>query len=90
MKSAYELAMERLEKERGPSRKLSDDQKASIAEIDKRFAARSAEAKLRADSEIAGAGTPEAAAERRAALAAELRSLEEKREQEKESVWQQA
>ena len=34
MKSAYELAMERLEKESGPSKKLTDEQKASIADIE--------------------------------------------------------
>ena len=45
MKSAYELAMERLEKS-APSVTLSDAQKAEIAEIDSTFKARIAEKEL--------------------------------------------
>ena len=39
MKSAYELAMERLEKEKGPAKKLNDDQRAEIAEIENKYEA---------------------------------------------------
>ena len=42
MKSAYELAMERLEKAE-PQVKLSEEQKAEIANIDNRFKAKIAE-----------------------------------------------
>jgi len=42
MKSAFELAMERLD-EQDPQAKLSDDQKQRIAEIDDKFKARIAE-----------------------------------------------
>lgn len=42
MKSAYELAMERLEKQ-APSRKLSDAQKTELAEIDAQYQAKIAE-----------------------------------------------
>ena len=45
MKSAYELAMERLEK-RAPTIALTDAQKAEIAEIDSTFKARIAEKEL--------------------------------------------
>ncbi len=45
MKSAYELAMERLEKG-APTITLSDAQKAEIAEIDSTFKARIAEKEL--------------------------------------------
>ena len=45
MKSAYELAMERLEKG-APTVTLSDAQKAEIAEIDSTFKARIAEKQL--------------------------------------------
>lgn len=45
MKSAYELAMERLEKQ-SPTAILSDAQKAEIAEIDSTFRARLAEREL--------------------------------------------
>ena len=44
MKSAYELAMERLQKS-APQVKLSDEQRAQIAEIDNKF-----EAKIAASS----------------------------------------
>ena len=62
MKSAYELAMERLEK-KAPSTKLTDKQKADIAEIDSKlgnFAGRITrdnwvdQAKLLASGDIAG------------------------------------
>ena len=42
MKSAYELAMERLE-ESSPQAKISDEQKAEIAAIDEKFRAKIAE-----------------------------------------------
>ncbi|MBA3830407.1 MAG: hypothetical protein H0X34_00645 [Chthoniobacterales bacterium] len=45
MKSAYELAMERLEK-KAPTVSLTDAQKAAIAEIDSTFKARIAEKEL--------------------------------------------
>ena len=43
MKSALELAMERLEKEGGAIRPLSDEQKARIAEVEKELKAKIAE-----------------------------------------------
>ena len=42
MKSAYELAMERLEKH-SPVAKVSDEQRAALAEIDQTFKAKIAE-----------------------------------------------
>ena len=42
MKSAYELAMERLE-ESSPQAKITDEQKAEIASIDEKFRAKIAE-----------------------------------------------
>ena len=51
MKSAYELAMERLEKQ-SPSAKLTDKQRAEIAEIDKVFRAKIAEKELFLKDEI--------------------------------------
>ena len=45
MKSAYELAMERLQKQ-SPDRKLTDQQKAEIAEIDQTAKAKVAEQEL--------------------------------------------
>ncbi len=54
MKSAYELAMERLEKA-APSQKLTDAQKAEIAEIETVATARTAEKELFLGEQIAKA-----------------------------------
>ena len=54
MKSAYELAMERLEKS-APSVALTDEQKAQLAEIDSQFKAKLAERELFLKGEIAKA-----------------------------------
>jgi hypothetical protein len=51
MKSAYELAMERLEKN-APSQKLTDDQKARIAEINSLYGAKIAEKETFLQGEI--------------------------------------
>ena len=51
MKSAFELAMSRLEKE-SATRKLTDDQKSRLAEIDAEINAKIAERKLFLDEEI--------------------------------------
>ena len=50
MKSAYELAMERL----GGSRSYTNGQKQQMAEIDRKFEARLAEARLRAEDHFLG------------------------------------
>ena len=54
MKSAYELAMERLEKA-APTQKLTDAQKAEIAEIENLATARTAEKELFLGEQIAKA-----------------------------------
>jgi hypothetical protein len=54
MKSAYELAMERLNKD-SPSIKLSADQKKEIAELESKAAAKIAERELFVKGEIAKA-----------------------------------
>jgi hypothetical protein len=52
MKSAYELAMERLERS-APTRQLSAEQKSAIAEIDSTYRAKIAERELFLKGEIA-------------------------------------
>lgn len=89
MKSAYEIAMARLEKEAGPSRKLTDAQKAEIADIEKRFDARVAEERLSFDTRMAKAASFEEAQQLQRDAAAALASLEEQREKAKEAVWNQ-
>jgi hypothetical protein len=86
MKSAFELAMSRLEKE-SPTQKLTDEQKSKLAEIDVEINAKIAERKLLLDDELRkAAGNPEAEAELRKQLSAEIARLEDKREREKEKV----
>jgi len=88
MKSAYELAMERMEKEQGPTRSLTDAQKATLADIDNRFEAK--EAETRVDFESRMAANPAEAAELKAAMMEALASLREKHEKEKAAVWDSA
>lgn len=90
MKSAYELAMERMEREFGPTRKLSDEQKAKLAEIDKKHDAREAELRLGHEQKLASATSVQELEALKTALAAELQSLAEKRQQEKDAVWEGA
>ena len=54
MKSAYELAMERLQKA-APTKTLSEDQKRQIAEIDEAFKAKIAEREVFLQDQIAKA-----------------------------------
>ena len=54
MKSAYELAMERLEKE-SPTQELSDDQKTELSELSKIYEAKIADKELFLNREIAKA-----------------------------------
>ena len=84
MKSAYELAMSRLEKN-APSVALTPRQKAAIAEVDSEINARLAEKKLFLEGEMAKAD-PAEKDEIRRQLASEIQRLEEKREREKEKI----
>ncbi len=90
MKTAYELAMERLAKQ-GPVVTLTDDQKREIAELESRFKARLAEREIAAQGEIANAeaaGDFEAADKARQALAADRRKLQQELERKKDEVRQ--
>jgi len=84
MKSAYELAMARLEKA-APTITVSDDQKLRIARIDSEITAKIAEKKIFLEGEMAKAD-PAASEEIRRQLASEIARLEEKREREKEKI----
>ena len=88
MKSAYELAMERLEKA-APSVSLTAEQKQQIAEIDSTYKARIAEKELFLKGEImkarAGGSTDEAESLEKQ-LAAEIRRLQEDCEAKKEKL----
>jgi hypothetical protein len=88
MKSAYELAMERLEKA-APSVTLTEDQKKQIAEIDSTFRAKIAEKELFLKDQIQKAqtgGNFDEAESLEKQLAIETRRLQEDCEAKKEKL----
>ena len=88
MKSAYELAMERLEKS-APTLKLNEEQKAQIAEIESTFKARIAEKELFLGGKIRAAkesGNFEEIEQLEKQLAAEVRRLQSDCEEKKEKL----
>ena len=88
MKSAYELAMERLEKA-APSVNLTDDQKKQIAEIDSTFRAKIAERELFLKDQIRKVQTGgkfDEAESLEKQLAIEIRRLQEDCEAKKEKL----
>ena len=88
MKSAYELAMERLEKS-APTINLTDEQKAQIAEIDSTFKARIAEKELFLQGKIREArqgGNVSEAENLETQLTGEVRHLREDCEEKKEKL----
>jgi len=88
MKSAYELAMERLQKG-APSLSLTNDQKKQLAEIDSTFKARIAEKELFLKGEILkaqSAGKFEETEALEKQLSSEIRRLQEDWEAKKEKL----
>lgn len=88
MKSAYELAMERLDQST-PQVKLSDEQKAEIANIDNKFKAKKAEKEVFLNGLIEKAkmsGTFEELSELQDQLTREVAGLEADCEAAKEKV----
>jgi hypothetical protein len=88
MKSAYELAMERLEKD-APAQPLSEEQKFALAEIDSRFKAKVAEKEVFLKGEIAKAqiaGDALSVEQLEEQLRRELRRIEADREDAKDKV----
>ena len=88
MKSAYELAMERLEKA-SPSLSLTEDQKNQIAEVDSTYRAKIAEKELFLKDHIRKAqeaGKFEEVESQEKQLALEIRRLQEDCEAKKEKL----
>jgi hypothetical protein len=85
MKSAYELAMERLNKT-APTVALSAAQKAEIADLESQIAAKIAAREIALKAEIAKAGDPAQADELREQLAHERKKLSAELEEKKESI----
>lgn len=85
MKTAYELAMERLNKS-APATKLSDAQKKELAELDSKYAAKIAEREIALNSEIAKTDDREKQKTLREQLAIDRRKLQSELEDKKERV----
>jgi hypothetical protein len=88
MKSAYELAMERLEKA-SPSVSLTEDQKKEIAAVDSVYRAKIAERELFLKDQIRKAqiaGNLEHVQSLEKQLASEIRRLQEESEAKKEKL----
>ncbi len=86
MKSAYELAMGRLEKNQ-PTTTVSEAQKKALAEIDSEYDARIAERRIFLESEMTKAAGDEATiSQLRRQLADDYASINEKRESKKEKI----
>lgn len=86
MKSAYELAMSRLQQQ-SPSRPVTEEQKKALAEIDSEHDAKLAERKIFLEEEIAKAsGDLHAVESLQRQLASEIAAIEEKRELKKEKI----
>lgn len=90
MKSAYELAMERLDKS-SPISKLTDEQRKQLADLDSRYAAKIAEREIVLKDELARAaaqGDAEACERVQKQLADDRRSLLAELEEKKNKVRQ--
>jgi hypothetical protein len=88
MKSAYELAMERLEKA-SPSLSLTEDQKKELAEVDSVYRAKIAEKELFLRNQIQkarGAGKFEEVESLEKQLGSEIQRLQEECEAKKEKL----
>ena len=88
MKSSYELAMERLGKTSAPT-KLTNKQRAELAEIDSKYAAKIAERELLLQDEFkkaAAKGDMEAVEQIEKQLVSNRKTLEAEREEKKDKV----
>jgi hypothetical protein len=88
MKSAYELAMERLEKE-SPTKEISDELKAKLAEISKVYEAKIADREVFLNGEIARAESAdefEAIEQLNKQLASDRKVLEAELEEKKNEL----
>lgn len=88
MKSAYQLAIERLDNS-APPKKLTDGQKKELAELDSIYGAKIAEREIALGADVRTAenqGDAEAADQARRTLAAERQKLASELEAKKERV----
>lgn len=86
MKSAYELALSRLEQS-SPTKPLTVEQKRELAEIDSEYDAKIAERRIFLESEIAKSlGDPVGEEQIRRQLASEIATFQEKRDLKKDKI----
>ena len=83
MKSAFELALARTG---GKLREISEEKKQKLAEIDKLYQSKLAEAQLSADQRLIKESDPAKAEEIRNGLVTELASIRDRWEREKEKI----
>ena len=91
MKTAYELAMERLSKS-SPTTKLTEQQKKEIAELESIYKAKVADREIFVKGEIAKAvdkGDGEAIEQLEKQLVSDRKSLQGELEEKKAKVWQE-
>jgi hypothetical protein len=89
MKSAYELAMERLDKQHGKVAAVSPAQKKAISDIDQRAKAKKAETEILFSDQIKEArmkGDGESVRRIEAELTTEISRIRDRAEDEKEAV----
>ncbi|HWQ90647.1 MAG TPA: hypothetical protein VN673_03165 [Clostridia bacterium] len=88
MKTAYELAMERLAKS-APTAKMTEEQKRALAELDSKYAAKIAEREIFVKGEIVKAverGDEEALEQLQKQLVSDRKSLQAELEEKKDGV----
>lgn len=89
MKSAYELAMERLQQENPDTKPLTAEMKQRLAEIDEKFKAKIAEREVFLSQQLSDAlskGEMQEADAIRKQISSEKTRLEEEREHQKDKV----
>ena len=91
MKSAYELAMERLKAKDSPDRKeLNEEQKTKIAQVNEKYTAKAAERQIFLQKQIAEAemaGNYEEVQALQKQLRSELDVIKEEKEAAKDEIW---
>ena len=87
LKSALDLAMERLTQRDGALAKLTDVQKAALAEVDRKTKAKLAEREILGSDQLAKAGDdPEKVEPIKAIQRAEIEKIKTRAEKEKERI----
>jgi len=87
LKSALDLAMERLQERDGAQARLTDAQKAALAEVDRKTKAKLAEREILGSDRLAKAGDdPEKVEPIKAEQRVEIEKIKARAEQEKERI----